>query len=226
MSKSVELTPKLYDYLIDHRSEKDPLLRELRELTRTLPRSTMQVAPEQGAFMSLLTRAIGARTAIEVGTFTGYSGLCIARGLSADGRLLTCDVNPETTAIARRFWERAGVAHKIELRLGPALHTLSLLPPGPQFDLAFIDADKANYRAYYEQIVPRVRSGGLILIDNVLWSGHVVDPSVDDVDTHAIRELNDHVARDPRVESVMLPVADGLTVCRVRLPKEEEAEPA
>ncbi len=214
-SKSIDLTPQLHQYLVDHRSERDPVLAELRQVTLTLGgRSIMQVGPEQGAFMTLLTAAIGARTAIEVGTFTGYSGLCIARGLPESGRLITCDIDQETTAIARRFWERAGVAHKIDLRLGPAVATLQALPEGTVFDLAFIDADKPNYRAYYDEILPRMRTGGLILIDNVLWSGKVIDPTQDDANTQAIRALNDYLVTDPRIESVMLPIADGLTLAR------------
>ncbi len=178
--------------------------------------SLMQIAPEQGAFLTLLTRAIAARAAVEVGTFTGYSALCVARGLPTDGRLLCCDVNEEWTSIARRHWERAGVADKIELRLGPALDTLRALPAEPQFDLGFIDADKTNYRNYYEEILTRLRPNGLMLLDNVLWMGQVVDAATTDENTRALRDLNDCIAADRRVEAVMLPIADGLTIVRKR----------
>ncbi len=178
--------------------------------------SMMQIAPEQGAFMTLLTRLIGARRAVEVGTFTGYSALAIARGLPDDGRLLCCDVNEEWTAIGRRHWDRAGAGHKIELRLGPALDTLRALPPAEAFDLAFIDADKENYLRYYEEILTRLRPNGVILVDNTLWMGAVVDPSATDDSTRAIRAFNDQVAADGRVDCVMLAVSDGLTLLRKR----------
>jgi caffeoyl-CoA O-methyltransferase len=176
----------------------------------------MQIAPEQGAFMTLLARAIGAKRVIEVGTFTGYSALCIARGLPDEGRLLACDVSEEWTAIAARYWKRAGVADRIELRLGPALDTLRALPVEARFDMGFIDADKPSYPAYYEEILVRLRPGGLILVDNVLWFGRVVDPAADDPQTAAIRAFNDQVAADPRVDCSMLPVSDGLTILRKR----------
>jgi caffeoyl-CoA O-methyltransferase len=215
--KLTPMTPELYAYLVAHRSERDPVLAALARETEALGAvSLMQVAPEQGAFMTVLARAIGARAALEVGTFTGYSALCLARGLAAGGRLLACDVSEEWTAIARRHWEAAGVADKIELRLGPALETLRGLPREPRFDLAFVDADKSNYGNYYEEIVPRLRPNGLVLFDNVLWFGRVADPAATDPETCAIRELNDRVAGDPRVEAVMLPIADGLTIARKR----------
>jgi caffeoyl-CoA O-methyltransferase len=176
----------------------------------------MQIAPEQGAFMTLLTRAIGARRAVEVGTFTGYSALCMARGLPDDGRLLCCDVSEEWTAVGRRFWEKAGVAHKIDLRIGPAAETLRGLPAGDSFDLAFIDADKQGYPVYYEEILARLRPNGLILVDNVLWFGNVARPEVQDEQTNYIRAFNDKVAADPRVEPVMLAIGDGLTIVRKR----------
>jgi caffeoyl-CoA O-methyltransferase len=153
---------------------------------------------------------------VEVGTFTGYSALCIARGLPDDGQLLACDVSEEWTAIARRYWERAGVASRIDLRLGPALDTLRALPADTRFDMGFIDADKPTYPAYYEEILTRLRPGGLILVDNVLWFGRVADPAADDPQTLAIRAFNDQVAADPRVDCVMLPVSDGLTILRKR----------
>jgi len=217
LDKFVAMTPDVYRYLVDHRSDQDPVLAELAAETAELGNvSLMQIAPEQGAFMALLARAIGARDAVEVGTFTGYSALCVARALPADGRLLCCDISAEWTAIGRRYWERAGVAHKVDLRIGPALDTLRALPPAEQFDLAFIDADKLNYASYYEEILRRLRPNGLILFDNVLWMGEVANPYAQDDDCLALRSLNDRLAADPRVESVMLPVADGLTIVRKR----------
>jgi len=219
--KFMALSPALYAYLVDHRSPANPVLAELAKETDALgPISMMQIAPEQGALMTILTRAIGARSAVEVGTFTGYSALSVALGLPDDGTLLCCDISEEWTSIGRRFWERAGVAHKIELRLGPAVDTLRGLPPERQFDIAFIDADKKNYRAYYEEILRRLRPGGLVLFDNVLWMGRVLEPSPDDEDTRAIQELNDFLASDRRVEVTMLPIADGLTIARKRAPAE------
>jgi caffeoyl-CoA O-methyltransferase len=215
--KSFHLGPEIHDYLVAHGTPPDPLLRELAEETAGLgPISMMQIAPEQGAFMSLLVRAVGAKSAVEVGTFTGYSALCIARGLPDDGRLLACDVSEEWAAIARRYWQRAEVDKKIELRLGPALETLRALPVEPRFDLGFIDADKPSYPAYYEEILVRLRPGGLILVDNVLWMGRVADPAADDPATLAIRAFNDQVAADSRVDCVMLPISDGLTLLRKR----------
>ncbi|HXQ21067.1 MAG TPA: class I SAM-dependent methyltransferase [Candidatus Acidoferrales bacterium] len=216
--KYVSLTPEVYGYLVAHRTERDPVLAELaRETEEKLgPISLMQIAPEQGAFMTLLARAIGARSVVEVGTFTGYSALCLARGLPEDGRLLCCDVNEEWTAIGRRYWQKAGVAHKIDLRLAPALDTLRALPAGTQFDLGFVDADKPNYQHYYEEILKRLRPNGLILFDNVLWGGQVVDAATTDESTQAIRALNDHVPKDARVETVMLSISDGLTIVRKR----------
>jgi caffeoyl-CoA O-methyltransferase len=214
--KFIQLDGQLYDYLVAHGHNTDPLLRELADETRAkLGRvSGMQIAPEQGTFMTILARAIGVRSAIEIGTFTGYSSICIARALPAGGRLLCCDVSEEWTAIARRYWERAGVADRITLRIGPALETLKALPAGDPLDLAFIDADKSNYRNYYEAVLARIRTGGLILIDNVLWNGAVIDPAIQNEDTRAIRALNDFIATDQRVDAVMIPIADGLTVCR------------
>jgi caffeoyl-CoA O-methyltransferase len=213
--KSFHLTPEVHEYLVRHGSPPDALQQELIEETRRLGGvSLMQIAPEQGAFMTLLARAIGARRAIEVGTFTGYSALCLARGLGPEGRLLCCDVSEEWTAIARRFWARAGVADRIELRIGPAAETLAALPREPVFDLAFIDADKGGYPRYYEEILPRLRPGGLILVDNVLWFGRVADPAADDEATLQIRAFNEKLAADDRVERVLLPIGDGLTIAR------------
>jgi caffeoyl-CoA O-methyltransferase len=176
----------------------------------------MEIASEQGTLMGILTAAIGAKSAVEVGTFTGYSSLCVASALPSNGKLLCCDVNQEWTDIARRYWDKAGVAHKITLKLGPALDTLRAMPESNCFDIAFIDADKSNYRNYYEEILKRLCQNGLILLDNVLWSGAVLDQNDKTDDTRAIRDLNDFVAQDKRVEAVMLPIADGLTIARKR----------
>jgi caffeoyl-CoA O-methyltransferase len=215
--KSFFLTPEIHAYVLEHGTPPDDVQRALIDETARLGGiSLMQVAPEQGAFMTLLARLVGARRAIEVGTFTGYSALAIARGLTDDGYLLCCDVSEEWTAVARRHWERAGVGHKIELRLAPALDTLRALPAQEAFDLAFIDADKRSYGQYYEELLTRLRPNGVILVDNTLWMGTVVDPSVTDDDTEAIRAFNDRVAADDRVDCVMLAVSDGLTLLRKR----------
>jgi caffeoyl-CoA O-methyltransferase len=215
--KSFSLSPEVHQYLVAHGTPPDAVEQALAEETAQLGGiSMMQIAPEQAAFMTLLTRVVGARHAVEVGTFTGYSALAVARGLPDDGRLLCCDVSEEWTSIARRRWAEAGVADRIELRIGPAADTLRSLPDEPQFDLGFIDADKGGYRTYYEEILRRLRPGGLGLVDNVLWGGSVVDPERQDDDTVAIRAFNDHVAGDDRVDRVMLPVADGLTIVRKR----------
>jgi caffeoyl-CoA O-methyltransferase len=214
-NKFITLTPELYQYAVAHGHNGDPLLRELaEETTRLGPVSMMQISPEQGTFMGILARAIGARSAVEVGTFTGYSAICVARALPPDGRLLCCDVSEEWTKIARRYWERAGVAGKITLKLGPAAETLRALPASETFDIAFIDADKPNYRVYYEEILKRLRPRGLILLDNVLWGGRVLDKSDQSENTVAIRELNDFIARDTRVEAVLLPLADGIFIAQ------------
>ena len=213
--KSFLLTAELAAYLVGHGSPPDALQLALIEETRGLgPVAGMQIAPEQGAFLTLLTKIVGARSAVEVGTFTGYSALCIARGLPADGHLLCCDVSEEWTAIARRTWEAAGVAGRVELRIAPGADTLRSLPAEPTIDLAFIDADKPSYPVYYEEILKRLRPNGVLLVDNVLWDGRVVQPEADDDNTKAIRAFNDMVAADDRVEAVMLPIADGLTLCR------------
>jgi caffeoyl-CoA O-methyltransferase len=215
--KFTKLTPALYDYLLAHNPPPDAALRELAAETAALgPISIMQVAVEQGVFLTFLARILGARRAVEVGTFTGYSAISIARGLAADGRLLCCDVSEEWTGIARRYFVRAGVAERITLRIAPALETLRALPQTPEIDLAFIDADKTSYRAYYEELLPRLRPGGVIGFDNVLWNGAVADPTNTTDDTQALRDLNDFLVRDERVDIVMLPVADGLTLARKR----------
>jgi predicted O-methyltransferase YrrM len=215
--KFTTLTPELYGYVVAHNPPLDDVQRELIDETAALgPISLMQVAIEQAAFLTLLTRLLDVRHAIEVGTFTGYSALSIARGLGDGGRLLCCDTSEEWTAIARRYWERAGVSDRIELRLGPAIDTLRALPRDPVVDLVFIDADKPSYRAYYEELLPRLRPNGLIVFDNVLWGGAVADPQAQDESTKAIRALNDFVSRDVRVETAMIAVADGLLLARKR----------
>lgn len=215
--KDSNLPPALHRYLVEHGTPPDAVQRELIEETARLGGvSIMQIAPEQGAFMTLLARATGARRAVEVGTFTGYSALCIARGLPDDGHLLCCDVSEEWTAIARRAWEKAGVADRIELVIAPAAETLRALPEEETLDLAFIDADKPGYPTYYEEILKRTRPGGLVLVDNVFMMGSVIDPKADNPNTRAIRAFNDAVASDERVDRVMLPIADGLTLLRKR----------
>jgi caffeoyl-CoA O-methyltransferase len=205
-------------YVARHVSEPDPVQRALRAETRerTGWAARMQIGDDQAVLMEILARSIGARRAIEIGTFTGYSALAVARGMGPEGRLLCCDVNQEWTAIARDFWQRAGVADRIELRIGPALDTLRSLPAGDRFDLAFVDADKTAYLDYYEALVPRLRPGGLLLADNTLQGGRVADSSVADASVLAIRAFNDRVTADDRVQSVILHIGDGLTVIQKR----------
>ncbi|MEU7002008.1 O-methyltransferase [Nonomuraea sp. NPDC046570] len=211
--KATYLDPAVGQYILSHTTMADALLDELAAETRaaTGDVANMQISPDQGRFLTMVTQLVAPAVAVEVGTFTGYSSLCIARGLSG-GRLYCFDVSEEWTSMARRYWERAGVAGRITLTLGPAVETLDALDE--RIDLAFIDADKAGYPAYYEMIMSRLRSGGLIMVDNTLWSGHVADPSYEDDQTRAIREFNDLVMNDPRVTTVLLPVADGLTMIR------------
>jgi caffeoyl-CoA O-methyltransferase len=201
-------------YIADRaRPRPDDVLAELRSETEALgDASVMQVSADQGALLTLLTRLAGASFAVEVGTFTGYSAICIARGLSEGGRLLCCDVSEDYTAIGRRAWKRAGVDDRIDLRIAPASETLQALPADQQIDVAFIDADKPGYLGYYEEILKRLRPGGLIMVDNTLWSGRVVETSEHDGDTEAIKRFNDVIAADSRVDSYILPVSDGLTL--------------
>ena len=207
--------PALHRYVLDHAPAKDPIAQALIDETAAMGLvARMQIAPELGDLMRLITQLVGARNALEVGTFTGYSALCVARGLPEDGTLLCCDVSEEWTSIGRRYWEQAGVASKIDLRIGPAIDTLRALPMEEQFDLAFIDADKPSYASYFDEIIPRLRPGGLLLADNVLWGGSVVDPQANDENTTAIRAFNDKVAADDRVEAVILPISDGVTLAR------------
>jgi caffeoyl-CoA O-methyltransferase len=213
--KYTPLSPALYQYLVDHGHNSDAILAELAEETETLgPIALMQIAPEQGTLLNLLVSAIGARSAIEIGTFTGYSAISIARGLPSDGRLLCCDTSEEWTAIARRYFAKAGLENKIELRIRPAIETLGELPDDTRFDFAFIDADKVSYRKYYESLLPRLRQNGLIVFDNVLWMGEVINASNTSADTEALRALNDFIAKDDRVQAVMIAVSDGLTIAR------------
>ncbi len=218
-NRTLNLTDRLYDYLLSVSLREPPVLRRLREETATDEMAPMQVAPEQGQFMSMLVELTGVRLALEIGVFTGYSATCIALGMPAEGRLVACDVSDAWTRIARRYWREAGVDHKIELRLAPAAETLAaLVEQGNEghFDFAFIDADKQNYDLYYERCLQLVRPGGLIAIDNVLWGGSVIDASIQDVDTVAIRTLNNKLHDDERVTISLLPIADGLTLVRKR----------
>jgi caffeoyl-CoA O-methyltransferase len=216
-SGSEHLRPNLHAYLVAHSSPPDALLRDLiAETVQRFPdRVIFQIGPEQGTFMTMLASLMSARQVVEVGTFTGYSSLCLARGLADGGKLLCCDVSEEWTSLARAYWQKAGVADRIELRLGPALDTLRTLPAGRWIDLAFIDADKTGYLSYWEELVPRIRPGGVVLVDNTLLHGRIFEASPDP-DAQAIKDFNEHVLGDGRVELVMLPVGDGLTLARAR----------
>ncbi|MGY1436564.1 O-methyltransferase [Streptomyces reniochalinae] len=211
------VNPALDDYLLAHCTPADDLLRDLVEETHALaPGTTMQITHDEGEFLTMLVRLTRATTAVEVGVFTGYSSICIARGLPADGRLIACDVSEEWTAVARRYWQRAGLTDRIDLRLAPAAETLRALPQEPGVDFAFIDADKTGYPTYYEELVPRLRPGGLLVLDNVLRTGRVVDPAAQDEADVAIRRINDTITADDRMQSVMLPLRDGVTLARKR----------
>ena len=218
-NKTITLTGPLHDYLLAVSLHEPALLRELREETARLPEANMQIAPEQGQFMGLLVKLMGVRRALEIGVFTGYSALSVALNLPADGKLIACDVSETWTAIARRYFARAGVTGKIDLHIAPALDTLDgLLGTGQSgsFDFAFIDADKENYISYYEACLKLLRHGGLIAVDNVLWDGKVADPAQDDRTTRALRAFNAHVHADDRIHLSMLPLADGLTLALKR----------
>jgi caffeoyl-CoA O-methyltransferase len=217
--RSFLLTPELADYVRASSEAPDDVAADLIAETAAMAErgeasATMQIGPEQGAFMQLLTRALGVRRAVEIGTFTGLSALYVARGLSDDGSLLCLDVNEDWTAVAQRYWARAGLSDRIELRLGRALDTLRALPAEPTFDLAFVDADKTGYAAYLEELHPRLTDNAVVLVDNTLWSGRVLDPHSED--DRAIAELNASLVADPRWETVLLPIADGLTMLRKR----------
>jgi len=213
--QSIGLDNTLYQYLLSVSFRDRPVLQELREETAQRPNAQMQISPEQGQFMSLLVKMLRATRILEIGTFTGYSALCMAMALPEDGRLVTCDVDETTTAAARRYWKKAGVADKIELKLAPAIETLQAMngqTPLPVFDFMFIDALKTEYLDYFNLGLPLLRPGGVIAVDNVLWDGKVVNANTDDDDTRALREFNDSLFRDDRVEICMLPLADGLTL--------------
>jgi len=215
----LEITPKLYDYMLSVSSRETTLMARLREETATMPGAGMQIPPIQGQFLAFLVSLIGARRGIEIGTFTGYSALWVAMALPADGKLICCDVNEKTTAVARRHWREAGIDNKIELRLAPALDTLhSLLASGGAgtFDYVFIDADKENYDAYYERSLALVRQGGLIVFDNMLWGGAVADGRKRDPDTLALKALNAKLHSDKRIDLSLLYIGDGVTLARKR----------
>ncbi|HEY8430185.1 MAG TPA: class I SAM-dependent methyltransferase [Sandaracinaceae bacterium] len=218
-NRTIAMTDAIADYLVRVAVDEPEVMARLREETSALPNARMQIAPEQGAFMGWLARTIGARRAIEIGTYTGYSALSVARALPADGRLVCCDVSEEYTKIARRYFAEAGLADRIELRIAPAIETLDAMIAAGEagsYDFAFIDADKPSYDAYYERCLVLLRPGGVIAIDNVLWSSRVADPSVIDESTSALRALNEKVARDARVDACIVPIGDGLTLARKR----------
>jgi predicted O-methyltransferase YrrM len=219
MGKRSLVSDALEQYVSDLMTRETPLQRQLRAETASMPHATMQIGADQGALMGMLLRLLNARRAIEIGTFTGYSALAIASALPEDGKLIACDVSEEWTSIGRRYWQAAGVANRIDLRLGPALDTLTgLLRDGAAgtIDFAFIDADKVSYDAYYEACLKLLRPGGLIAVDNTLWSGSVADPSVKDADTVAIRALNQKIRNDERVDCCLLTVGDGVMLARKR----------
>ena len=217
--RTLGLDERLYRYLLEHSLREHPVQRELREATLKMPHGGMQISPEQGQLMALLVRLLGARRTIEIGVFTGYSALSVALALPPDGRIVACDVSEEWTSMARRYWKKANVAERIDLRLAPALETLdALIAAGEagRYDFAFIDADKSNYPGYYERSLVLLRKGGLIAVDNTLWSGAVADPSNQERDTLAIRTFNDKVHSDARVDVSLVPIGDGFTLALKR----------
>lgn len=218
--RSIALDDRLYQYLLDVSLREPEVLARLRQETEDhVGDAEMQIGPEQGQFMGLLIELLGARRVLEIGTFTGYSALVMARAMGSQGRVVTCDVNEDTTAIARRYWREAGVDDRIQSRIGPALETLDALLEegyGETFDAAFIDADKGNYDGYYERSLKLLRAGGLIMVDNVLWGGSVADPTRTDAGTQAIRDLNAKLHDDERVSLSLVPIGDGLTLARKR----------
>ncbi len=218
-NRTIAITESIYQYLCDHSLREDPILKDLRDHTYDMEERAMQIAPEQGQFMQMLVKLIGAKNTIEVGVFTGYSSLAIALALPEDGRIVACDVNPQYTSVAEKYWVSAGVREKIDLRIGPAKDTLSeLINNGltGTFDFAFIDADKVNYNHYYERCLELIRPGGLITVDNVLWGGAVSNDGINDVDTNSIRALNDKLHQDERIELSLVPIGDGLTLAMKR----------
>ncbi len=217
--RTTEVTDAVWNYLLEVTVREPEVLQRLRKETAQLPGAGMQISPEQGKFMALLVELVGARRCIEVGVFTGYSSLVVALALPSDGKLVACDVSDEWTRVARRYWQEAGVAEKIELRLGPGAQTLEALIDGGQagtFDFAFIDADKTGYVTYYEQCLTLLRAGGLVAFDNTLWNGKVAEPASHDESTDAIRALNAQVCSDPRVSASLVPIGDGLLLARKR----------
>lgn len=219
-NRTLNLNASLYEYLVTNTVREPGILRRLREETAAMPEHNMQIAPEQGRFMALLAQLLDARRYLEIGTFTGYSSLAVALAMPEDGEIIACDVSKDYTAVARRYWEEAGVADRIDLRIAPALETLKDLlhddDESRDFDFAFIDADKANYNDYYEKCLDLLRPGGLIALDNTLWGGKVADPAVTDKDTVALRKLNEQLYADERIDLCMVPIGDGLTLCRKR----------
>ena len=218
-NRTIAITESIYQYLCDHSLREDPILKDLRDHTYDMEERAMQIAPEQGQFMQMLVKLIGAKNTIEVGVFTGYSSLAIALALPEDGRIVACDVNPQYTSVAEKFWVSAGVREKIDLKIGPAKDTLLELINADltgTFDFAFIDADKINYDHYYELCLQLIRPGGLITVDNVLWGGAVSDDAINDVDTNSIRALNDKLHQDERIDLSLVPVGDGLTLAMKR----------
>lgn len=220
MSKNtIQLTETLYDYLLANSLREPDILKKLRKETANISMSVMQISPDQGQFMQLLVKLLCARNCLEIGVYTGYSSLCVALAMPDDGKLVACDINEDWTAIARKYWDRAGVGNKIDLHLAPASQTLQkLLGAGKQnsFDFAFIDADKPTYPEYYEYCLELIRPGGLIVVDNTLWDGRVADNSQNDADTIAIRHFNEKLLHDPRVDLSMLAIGDGLTLLHKR----------
>lgn len=215
-SRTIQVDDRLHAYLLSVSLREPSILAELRAETAKLPVANMQISPEQGQLMALLVELTGARRILEIGTFTGYSSLVMALALPPEGRVITCDISEEYTAVARRYWARAGVSDRIELRLGPALETARALAAEAPFDMAFIDADKESYEAYYERVLEVMRPGGLVCIDNVLWAGRVADPTNRAESTEAIRRLNGKIHGDDRVTVSIVPIGDGLTLVRKR----------
>ena len=216
---TINVSDALNRYILEHSVREHPVLAELREATAGMPHAGMQISPEQGQLMQLLVKMSGARRTIEVGVFTGYSALAVALALPPEGRVVACDVSEEWTSVGRRFWQKAGVAGKVDLRIRPAVETLdAMLAAGEAggYDFAFIDADKGNYLTYYERCLKLVRTGGLIAVDNTLWNGWVAEASHDEDDTRAIRAFNDKVHRDERVDASLVPIGDGMTLARKR----------
>ena len=218
-SRTINLNNSLYRYLLDHSVGETALMRKLRETTSQQETGRMQISPEQGQFMTLLVELLGAKHILQIGTYTGYSALCMARAMPADGELVCCDISREWTDIARSFWREAGVEKRISLHIAPALDTLERLigqDKSGSFDMAFIDADKTNYLSYYERCLKLLRNDGLLLFDNTLWGGAAADPGNQDEDTRALRELNDRLHRDERLSISLVPIGDGLTLARKR----------